>query len=134
MKKPTDKLSFSQLMMLSYIALLGIILIIGIVLYNVSYEQVKYGINQQNRLSLSSAVSRLDTSLEVMNAAARQISAASTINNLASLTGDEDPDFFYTGYLAQQDIKSTTPLERLLPIKSSFIYIPRSNYLLSSII
>lgn len=134
MKKPTDKLSFSQLMMLSYIALLGIILIIGIVLYNVSYEQVKYGINQQNRLSLSSAVSRLDTSLEVMNAAARQISAASTINNLASLSGDEDPDFFYTGYLAQQDIKSTTPLERLLPIKSSFIYIPRSNYLLSSII
>ena len=110
MKKIADKLSFSRLLMLSYIALLSIILIIGITLYNVSYEQVKYGINEQNRLSLSSAVSMLDKSLEVMNVTVRQISSSSTINKLTSLTGNEEPDFFYTGYLAQRDIKSIIPL------------------------
>lgn len=133
MKKIADKLSFSRLLMLSYIALLSIILIIGITLYNVSYEQVKYGINEQNRLSLSSAVSMLDKSLEVMNVTVRQISSSSTINKLTSLTGNEDPNFFYTGYLAQRDIKSITPLQRLLPISNTFIYMPKSNYILSSI-
>lgn len=134
MKKRADKLSFSQILMLSYIAILGIILIIGIVLYTVSNQQVKNGINQQNRLSLSSSVTRLDTSIEVMNAVARQIASNSSFNSLAALTKDEDPAFFYAGYKAQQDVETITPIERLLPIRSSFIYITKSNYILSSIV
>nr|WP_314447837.1 hypothetical protein [uncultured Lachnoanaerobaculum sp.] len=132
MKQITNKSYFNNIIMLSYITLLATIIIIGTVLYLVSYSQVKNGTHRQSLLSLSSSISMLDTSLEVMNTTARQISSTQSINNLSKLTAEEGSYFYYCGYLAQNSIKNITPLKGFLPIGNFFVYLPKSNYVLSS--
>ena len=119
--------------MLSYILLLGIILIIGMILYRATYSQVRSGIHQQNRQALSSSVSEMEDTLELMNAVARQVSANSSFTALAQLSGSENPEFYYQAFAAQTSLKSLTPaIEILLPAENSFVYMANSNYIVSS--
>ena len=119
--------------MLSYILLLGIILIIGMILYLATYSQVRSGIHQQNRQALSSSVSEMEDTLELMNAVARQVSANSSFTALAQLSGSENPEFYYQAFAAQTSLKSLTPaIEILLPAENSFVYMANSNYIVSS--
>lgn len=131
MKQPKDNFSLTQKLMLSYISLLVLILIIGITLYSNTSRHVKNGINQQNRLSLHSSVSQLDSSMDVIQAAARQISTASSFNSLSDADDVSKPQFYYMGYEAQQFLKTLTPVERLLPLQNSFIYMQASRYVIS---
>lgn len=132
MKKQNNDVPFKNQLMLSYIMILAIILIIGVILYYISYSQVKNGINQQNRLTLSSSVTQLDYTMKLMNAAARQTSTNIVFNDLSHLNGEEGPEFYYQAYKAQLSLKSVTPVELLLPISNSFIYLKNSRYAVSS--
>ncbi|MEY8353228.1 AraC family transcriptional regulator [Lachnospiraceae bacterium 54-53] len=132
MKKQKSNIPFKNQLMLSYTMILAIILIIGVILYYISYCQVKNGINQQNRLTLSSSVTQLDYTLKLMNAAARQTSADIEFNGLSKMTGEEW-EFYYRAYKTQTSLKSVTPVELLLPISNSFIYLKSSGYAISTI-
>jgi YesN/AraC family two-component response regulator len=123
---------FKNQLMLSYTIFLGIILIIGIVLYYISSGQVKKGINQQNRLTLSASVTQLDSTMELMNAAVKQVSSNRFFNNLSHLSGEEENDFYYLGYQTQLSLKAITPVEVLLPISNSFIFMEKNGYVVSS--
>ena len=80
--KYSKNMSYKNQLMLSYTLILAIILMIGVILYSLSYRQVKNGIYQQNRLSLSASVTQLDNTMELMNASVKQITANSLFNNL----------------------------------------------------
>ncbi len=123
---------FKNQLMLSYTIFLGIILIIGIVLYYISSAQVKKGISQQNRLTLSASVTQLDSTMELMNAAVKQVSSNRFFNNLSHLSGEEENDFYYLGYQTQLSLKAITPVEVLLPISNSFIFMEKNGYVVSS--
>ena len=135
MKKNTKQnhdIPFKNQLILSYTIILAIILIIGVMLYYISYAQVKSGINQQNRLSMSASVTQLDSTMELINASAKQISSKQSFNNLSQLSGAESNDFYYLGYQTQLSLKSVTPLEVLLPVSNSFIFMEKSGYVVSS--
>lgn len=133
--KHNKNMSYKNQLMLSYTLILAIILMIGVILYSLSYRQVKNGIYQQNRLSLSASVTQLDNTLELMNASVKQITANSLFNNLINKKNREDSSFYYLGYKTQQSFKSSmTPVELLLPINNSFIYIEKSSYAISPIV
>ena len=74
-----NRLSKSQFL-ISYILILGIILIIGMALYYATYRQVNNGIHQQNRQALSSAIAEMDDTLALMSAAARQVASNREFN------------------------------------------------------
>ena len=118
--------------LLSYVIILAIVLLIGVVLYQTSYKQVKEGIHQQNRLALSSSITQFDNSMKLMNASARQVTSNTYFNTLSGLKGNEGSDFYYLAYETQLSLKTMTPLEVLLPITNSFIYMKNSNYIISS--
>lgn len=128
------KISFKNQLMLSYTLILGIILIIGVILYSLSFQQVKSGIYQQNRLSLSASITQLDNTLELMTASAKQVASNRLFNNLLNQKNRKDSSFYYLGYKTQQSLKSITPVELLLPISNSFIYIEKSSYAISPIL
>ncbi|WP_349667755.1 hypothetical protein, partial [Lacrimispora sp.] len=132
--KQNKNMSYKNQLMLSYTLILAIILMIGVILYSLSYRQVKNGIYQQNRLSLTASVNQLDNTLELMNASVKQITANSLFNNLINQKDREDSSFYYLGYKTQQSLKSITPVELLLPISNSFIYIEKSSYAISPIL
>lgn len=132
MKKQNNDISLKHQLMLSYIMILAIILIIGAALYYISYRQVKSGINQQNRLALSSSVTQLDSTMRLMNAAAGQTSSNIVFNDLTQLTGEEGPAFYYQAYKSQLSLKSILPVEVLLPIINSFVYLKKSEHVISS--
>ena len=132
--KQNKNMSYKNQLMLSYTLILAIILMIGVILYSLSYRQVKNGIYQQNRLSLSASVNQLDNTLELMNASVKQITANSLFNNLINQKDREDSSFYYLGYKTQQSLKAITPVELLLPISNSFIYIEKSSYAISPIL
>lgn len=125
-----NRLSKSQFL-ISYILILGIILIIGMALYYATYRQVNNGIHQQNRQALSSAIAEMDDTLALMSAAARQVTSNREFNQLSQLTSSADPDFFYRAFAAQTGLKSLTPVEFLLPTASSYLYMGNSNYIIS---
>ena len=100
-----NRLSKSQFL-ISYILILGIILIIGMALYYATYRQVNSGIHQQNRQALSSAIAEMDDTLELMSAAARQAASNREFNQLSHLTSSADPDFFYQAFAAQTSVLS----------------------------
>lgn len=133
MKKQNNDIPLKNQLMLSYIIILAIILIIGATLYYISYRQVKSGINQQNRLTLSSSVAQLDSTMKLMHAAAGQTSSNIAFNDLIHLTGGEGSAFYYQAYESQLSLKSVTPVELLLPISNSFIYLKNSKHVISSI-
>lgn len=132
MKKQNNDIPLKNQLMLSYILILAIILIIGAILYYSSYRQVKSGINQQNRLTLSSSVAQLDSTMKLMNAAAGQASSNIAFNDLVRLTGSEGPAFYYQAFESQLSLKSALPVELLLPISNSFIYLKNSGHVISS--
>ncbi len=130
--KQTQDIPYKNHLMFSYTIFLAMILVIGIILYYNSSGQVKKGINQQNRLTLSASVTQLDSSMELMNAAVKQVSSNRFFNNLSNLSGTEDNDFYYLGYQTQLSLKAITPVEVLLPISNSFIFMEKSRYVVSS--
>ena len=134
MRERIQKLSITNILMLTYIGILSILLLIGTILYHISYNRVKNGINEQNRLTVSSSIQSLDNTTQVIAAAARQVSSNFSFGSIADMTGRENSRFYYSGYQTQQSLKSFSPVDRMLPVSSSFIYMSKSHYALSSIL
>lgn len=131
MRKRKGNIPLKNQLMISYIIILAIILNIGVILYYISYNQVKNGINYQNRITLASSVTRLDYTIKLMNATAGQTSYNLLFSDLSHLT-NESTDFYYLAYKTQLSLKSITPVELLLPMSESYIYMKKSNYAVSS--
>ena len=126
-----SRLSKSQFL-ISYILILGLILIIGVALYYATYQQVKNGTHQQNRQALFTAITEMDSNLALMSAASRQVASNREFRQLSELTTSQDPTFFYQAFNAQTSLKSLTPVELLLPSANSYLYMYANNYIISS--
>ncbi len=125
------KKNSKSLFLISYILILLLILMIGVVLYYATYQQVASGIHQQNRQALAAAVAEVDDTLTLMKAVARQIASNLQFNQLAKMTST-DPLFYYQAYTVQSTLKSMTPMELLMPTANAYLYMGHSNYMISS--
>ena len=132
MSQKRKDIPLTYLLLISYIAILAVLLLVGTLIYHGSARQVLSGINAQNRLSLSSSVAQMDQNLQVINAAARQITQSSTLMTLNELSETTDDSFFYKGYQAQKSLATITPVSRLLPASNCYVYMENSDYIVGS--
>lgn len=127
------KHSLHYFLAIAYIILLLIMLLTGSLLYSLLYRNVQNGIKAQNRLLLRSAISRLDSSMEIVSASARQISSNRVFNSFTLGLSRDNEGFFYHGYRLQQELSGTTPFTHLLPVVASYIYMAPVDYVISPI-
>lgn len=129
---PTASLSFQNRLILSYTFILVLILAVGIFLYQISFQQVRTGINEQNATMLSSSIRRLDYTMSSISTVAQQISANSSFTTLAGYDSPEAGDFYYRAYKTQQELKPGFPLTRYLSVSDAFLYMKNSGYIISA--
>lgn len=136
--RDTDKLSklsslsFQNRLILSYSFVLVLILMAGIFLYQISYQQMKSGIDSQNSAVLSSAVRRMDDTMTTISAVAQQLSDNSSFTTLAGFDSSGTDSFNYHAFLTQRDLKTAMALEQLLTVSDAFIYMKNSGYIIST--
>jgi two-component system, response regulator YesN len=123
---------FMRNLILSYSALLVVVLIMGAYLYSISISNVSTEIRNQNKFILEKNMQTLDIALKNMDVLAVQIVDDSNIVRLANATSTETNAFYLMAYHAQNSLSVYGSAESSLPINSSFIYFPKTNYILSS--
>lgn len=129
---PPASLSFQNRLILSYTFILVLILAVGIFLYQLSYQQVKNGINTQDATMLSSSVRRLDYTMSTISTVAQQISANSAFTTLTGYQYSESSEFYYRAYESQQELKAVFPLNRIPSVSNAFVYMEQSGYVISA--
>ena len=127
-------LSFQNRLILSYTFILVLILVVAVFLYQMSYQQMKKGRNDQDAVMLSSSVRRLDDTMSNISKVAQQISSNAVFTALAGRSTDDtdDDSFYYQAYLAQQELKPVFPLGQTPTVSDSFIYMKNSGYIIST--
>ncbi|MCR5033602.1 MAG: AraC family transcriptional regulator [Lachnospiraceae bacterium] len=121
---------FIRQLILSYSLILVLMFVLGIGLYSFSITSVDDRFWGENQALLEQSVSSLDSSLSLMDTLCSQISRTATVHRLVSYQ-EYSPEFIYAAYQAQQDLTLFIPNEFILPIRSYFIYMPGTDYILS---
>lgn len=116
----------------SYSILLIIILIMGLYMYKLGIDDAKSNLFEQSRAILSQSVSDIDTSFRVMEALSAQIADNSNIIKLEKADSAEIDGFYLMAADAMKFLTSFGPSETILPINDYYIYLPKTDYLLSS--
>ena len=130
--KRIHSISFKYRLAISYSIILALILTAGAVLLQNAYHRLKREVNVQTEALLSSSVRQLDNLQNQLADAARQIASSSTFRTLASSRNPDDPDFSYTAYQTQQDLKFILPLQELITMGTPFVYMESNGYMISS--
>jgi len=115
----------------SYSILLIFILIMGLFLYQLGIKDAKNSLHKQNVTMLKNAVNDMDTSFEMISVLASQISTNTSLRNLADLSAT-DRDFYTYSTNVMHDLSRFLLIEASLPIDDYYVYLPRTNYLISS--
>ncbi|MCR4588267.1 MAG: AraC family transcriptional regulator [Lachnospiraceae bacterium] len=121
---------FVRRLILSYSLILVLMFILGISLYSFSISSVDDRFWEENQSLLEQSVSAMDTSLSLMDTLCSQIARTETVHRLVSYS-KYDSDFIYAAYEAQQNLTLFIPNEFILPIRSYFIYLPSTDYIVS---
>lgn len=116
----------------SYSSLLIIILLMGLYLYKLGIDDAKSNLFEQSRAILSQSVNDMDSAFRVMDALSCQIAENSNIIKLEKAPSSEEYGFYLYALEAMQFLNSFRPSETILPISDYYIYLPRTDYLLSS--
>lgn len=122
---------FLKRMFFSYSTVLIIILIMGVSLYNISINNVRSDIRNQNKLMLDNAVRKMDADLTTMDALAGQVASNSKIVTLANKNDNTDKDYYLLASTAKNNLSVFIHTENLLPIDNYFLYLQQSGYVLS---
>lgn len=124
-------MDFSKKLMISYSILLLLVLIIGLYLYNLSSKNLRSGVENQAKVELSTAYTRLQDDFDSILNLSLSISKNSDISRFARTAADGSNEFYRNAYYAQQSLGDYAPTQRLLPITSYYIYFPESDYVLT---
>jgi len=117
----------------SYSILLIIILIMGLYMYKLGIDDAKAHLFKQSYINLSQSVSDMDNSFQFMAALSTQIADNSNIIRMLKTETDQKTESFYLSAAeAMKFLSSFGPSETFLPIRDYFIYLPKTDYLLSS--
>lgn len=122
---------FISRLIVSYSALLLVILAMGVYLYNISIKNVRHEIRNQNKIILQKAISNLDEGFTAMDALSGQVAKNSDIVRLAKKEDNTDSNFYTLALKIKSDLADYISIETLLPIDSYYIYMEQSGYLLS---
>ncbi len=123
---------FVRRLIISYSALLLVVMVMGVYLYTVSINNVSEEIRTQTQLTLKKTINDMDTSFRAMDILASQIVTNSNVVRLANIQGVSDSDFYILSYHAKEELDVYGFTESLMPIKNSFIFLRNSGYILSS--
>ncbi len=115
----------------SYSVLVIIILIMGLYMYKLGIDDAKSNLFQQSYIILSQSVSNMDNAFRSMETLSIQIADNSNIIKLEKMTSTENP-FYPSAKEAMQFLTSFGPSEAILPISDYYIYLPHTDYVLSS--
>lgn len=94
MKTNSNNAQFMFRMVFSYSTVLIILLIMGVNLYNISINNVRSDIRNQNKLMLQNAIRKLDADLTTMDALAGQVASNSKLVTLANKPDNKDKDYY----------------------------------------
>ncbi len=122
---------FLRRFVISYSALLFIILIMGGYLYSISIKNVSSEIRNQNKLILEKAIHNIDNNFKTMDVLAGQIVTNSNVVRLANMHYSSDTDFYLMAYHAKDELSVYVFTESILPINTYFIYLHKLGYVLS---
>ncbi|MDU6265424.1 MAG: AraC family transcriptional regulator [Anaerocolumna aminovalerica] len=131
MKTNSNNAQFMFRMVFSYSTVLIILLIMGVNLYNISINNVRSDIRNQNKLMLQNAIRKLDADLTTMDALAGQVASNSKLVTLANKPDNKDKDYYLLASFVKDDLSVFIHTENLLPIDNYFIYLQQSGYVLS---
>ncbi|MGF7145647.1 AraC-like DNA-binding protein [Anaerotaenia torta] len=122
---------FLRRFVISYSALLLVILIMGGYLYSISIKNVRTEIRTQTKFTLEKTISDLDSKFETMDVLAGQVAANSHVIRLANWQSSNESDYYIEAYRAKNDLSVYVFTESLLPSSTYFIYLQKPDYILS---
>lgn len=125
-----SSLSFQKWLILSYSFILLLVLIAGVFLYQLSYNQVKSGLDAQDQTLMATAIHRMDTCISSISDTARQLSDNSLFTSLTQCSDPDSHHLNYVAYHAQNNLKNSGIL-RQIHASDTFIYLKRSGYIIS---
>ena len=127
-----ERKAIRTFILLSYVLILAIVLLVGMILYTNSSQRVRAGLDRQNSLSLNFSSEFLEDYFRIMNATSRQIASDQEFQRLAKMNGEEAGTVFHLqGYRVQQNLISILPIQSVLPQDTWFLYLPASGNVVS---
>ncbi len=129
MNKKNNK--FLRRFVISYSALLIVILIMGGYLYTISIKNVSSEIRNQNKFILEKTIQDLDSNFKTMDVLAGQVVANSNIVRLANMQYNNENDIYLMAYRAKNELSVYVFTESILPTSTYFIYLKNPDYILS---
>ena len=126
-----NNVMFLRRMIMAYSALLLITLLMGGYLYNISILNVSKEIRTQTKLTLEKSVTDMNSAFRTMDALAGQIVSTTNVVQLANMPTNKTNAFYRKAYYAKEDLSIYVFTESILPIRTSYIHMSKTNYLLS---
>ena len=114
----------------SFSIVLIIIFLLGITLYSVAINSVNDSFWENDRMILAGSANQLDNSFRQMDILCGEI-VSSNVSTLSTLQPHDD-GFYYNAYNAKHELKLYLSNEITLPIYSYYIYLGKSDYVISS--
>ncbi len=127
----TENNKFLKRFVISYSALLIVIMIMGGYLYSISIKNVSSEVRNQNKLTLEKAIHNIDNNFTTMDVLAGQIVTNSNVVRLANMQYTNEKDFYLMAYHAKDDLSVYVFTESILPINTYFVYLQKLGYVLS---
>ena len=115
----------------SYSILVIIILIMGLYMYKIGIDDARSNLFKQSYIILSQSVLNMDTAFRSMETLSMQIADNSNIIKLEKMQ-TTDNSFYLSAKEGMNFLTSFGPSETLLPISDYYIYLPHTDYVLSS--
>lgn len=131
MNKKNENTKFMYHLVASYSTLLIIILIMGVYLYNLFIDNARSEIRKQNKIVLENSIREIDRSFMTMDTLASQIAGHSSLIRLGSQEDNMGMDFYLLASKIKTDLSVYIPTETLLPIRSYYLYLQQTDYMLS---
>lgn len=115
----------------SYSILVIIILIMGLYMYKIGIDDARSNLYKQCHIILSQSVSNMDAAFRSMETLSMQIADNSNIMKLEKMNFTNN-SFYLSAKKGMDFLASFGPSETLLPIRDYYIYLPHTDYVLSS--
>jgi two-component system response regulator YesN len=115
----------------SYSILLIFVLIMGMFLYQYGIADATNNLHKQNKAVLDNSVSDMDTSLLLLSTLSTQIANDSNIRKVLRYDS-RSMEFYLDAKDAMSFLTDFIPLEITLPLDEFYIYLPKTDYLMSS--
>lgn len=123
---------FVRGLIISYSAVLLVILIMGAYLYTISIDNASKEIIAQNRFTLKKTVNDMEKALKTMDMMASQVVTNSDIVHLANSEHNTENIFYLQAFHAKEAMTVYGFTESILPIKTYYIYLKQPGYILNA--